>query len=281
MHRAREQSSQSVSGLCAAAGMTRQNYYKHRRGRQRRQVDEDLVVELVCHERQLQPQLGGRKLLHLVEPELSKASITIGRDRFFGLLRRHKMLIRKHLRSARTTDSRHSFRVYGNLLKDLVLSGPHQALVSDITYIRTEEGFVYLCLVMDAFSRAIVGYDCSDNLEREGAVRALGQALGQLPRGSGAIHHSDRGSQYCCREYVEMLAAAEVRISMTQENHCYENGKAERLNGILKQEYGLGQTFLTKAQARRAVAEAVSLYNHRRPHAALDYAVPMAVHQAA
>jgi len=262
-------------------GMTRQNYYKGRRRRQGLEVDEELVVKLVRQERQVQPRLGGRKLLRVVERELSQTCISMGRDLFFDLLRKHNLLIKRRLRSARTTDSRHSFRVYGNLLKDLVLTGPHQALVSDITYIRTEEGFVYLCLVMDAFSRAIVGYDCSDNLEREGAIRALRQALDQLPAGSVAIHHSDRGSQYCCREYVELLESAQVSISMTQENHCYENGRAERLNGILKQEYGLGATFGLKSQARQAVAEAVSLYNHRRPHEALGYATPMDVHRAA
>ncbi len=261
--------------------MTRQNYYKQHRKRQRLELDEELVVKLVRQQRQVQPRLGGRKLLRLVRRELAKASISIGRDRFFGLLRRHNLLIERCLHSVRTTDSRHSFRVYVNLLKDLVLISPHQALVSDITYIRTEEGFVYLCLVMDAFSRAIVGYDCSDNLEREGALRALRQALVQLPVGSVAIHHSDRGSQYCCGEYVGLLEGAKVSISMTQENHCYENAQAERLNGILKQEYGLGATFGQKSQARRAVAEAVALYNHRRPHAALGYAIPMDVHRVA
>ena len=171
--------------------------------------------------------------------------------------------------------------MYENLLKGRDLTGPHQALVSDITYIRTEEGFVYLCLVMDSFSRAIVGFDCSDTLEREGALRALAQALGQLPAGHETVHHSDRGSQYCCQEYVGKLQGAGVSISMTQENHCYENAQAERLNGIVKQEYGLGGTFGRKSEALRAVTEAVGLYNWRRPHQSLGYAVPMAVHRAA
>ena len=134
---------------------------------------------------------------------------------------------------------------------------------------------------MDAFSRAIVGFDCSDTLEREGALRALRRALKQLPPGSEAIHHSDRGSQYCCHEYVGELKAAGVAISMTQENHCYENGQAERLNGILKQEYGLGGNLGRKSQARQAVTQAVGLYNFERPHQSLGYAVPMEVHQAA
>ena len=261
--------------------MTRQNYYKQRRQRQRRRVDEELVLNLVRSQRAVHPRLGVRKLLHLLGPDLAEAGVDIGRDGFFDLLRRHDLLIQRRVGSVRTTDSRHSFRVYKNLLKDCVLSGPHQALVSDITYIRTAEGFLYLSLVMDAFSRAIVGYDCSDTLEREGALRALTQALEQLPSDRQTIHHSDRGCQYCCQDYVEQLQAADVSISMTQENHCYENAQAERLNGILKQEYGLGGTFGRKSDAVGAAAQAVNLYNWRRPHTSLGYAVPMVVHRAA
>lgn len=261
--------------------MTRQNFYKRRAVRKNRLMEEELVVSLVHSERSIQPRLGGRKLLRVMSGELDKAGVSIGRDRFFELLDRHGLVIERKARRARTTDSRHSFRVYDNLLKDMVLERPHQALVSDITYIRTEEGFLYLALVMDAYSRAVVGYDCSDNLEREGSMRAVKQALGQLPSGCGAIHHSDRGSQYCCQDYVAILQAAGVSISMTQENHCYENAQAERLNGILKQEYGLGGSFADKADAKRAVRQAISLYNYRRPHQAIGYAVPMTVHQAA
>ncbi len=261
--------------------MSRQNYYKQRRRRQRHQVDEALVVALVRRERALQPRMGGRKLLHVLGADLAEAGVAVGRDRFFEVLTRHDLLIERRARSARTTNSRHGFAVYENLLADLALTGPHQALVSDITYLRTNEGFLYLSLVMDAYSRAIVGFDCSDTLEREGALRALGQALGQLPGGSKAIHHSDRGSQYCCWDYVTCLQDAGVGISMTQANHCYENAKAERLNGILKQEYGLGGCFASKTAALRAVREAVGLYNCRRPHTALSYSTPMSVHAAA
>lgn len=270
-----------MTALCRTAGMSRQSFYKQRHRRQRCQVDEALVVALVCRERSVQPKLGGRKLLHLLRQELSESGVKIGRDRFMETLRNHKLLIHRKVSSARTTDSRHRFRVYENLLKDLELTGAHQAWVSDITYIRTSEGFLYLSLVMDAFSRAIVGYDSSDTLEREGALRALRQSLRQMPCGAGLIHHSDRGSQYCCGDYVQALREAGVRISMTQDNHCYENAKAERLNGILKQEYGLGSCFGTKREALRAVSEAVNLYNCRRPHQSLGYATPMSVHVAA
>ncbi len=173
------------------------------------------------------------------------------------------------------------FRVYGNLLKDACLSGPCEAVVSDITYIRTDEGFMYLSLIMDAYSRAIVGYDCSDSLEAEGAMRSLSMACRQLKGCSGVIHHSDRGIQYCSAAYVGRLERGGFRISMTEVNHCYENSQAERLNGILKGEYGLGGRFLSKSDVRRAVREAVMLYNYRRPHQALGYRCPMEVHLAA
>ena len=273
----------SVGVLCEVAGMSRQNYYKRRSVRRREAVDERLVLDLVRAERCRQPKLGARKLLILLDAELEHAGASLGRDRFFALLSRHDLLVPRPRRSCRTTDSRHAWRTYPNLARDLVLSGPHQLLVSDLTYIRTDEGFMYLCLVMDAFSRAIVGHDCSDSLEMEGALRALKLALRQLPAKacSGVMHHSDRGVQYCCWDYVQALEAAGMSISMTEANHCYENAQAERLNGTLKREYGLGETFAAKAQVPAAVRESVLLYNHHRPHQALGYQKPMQVHQAA
>lgn len=261
--------------------MTRQNYYKERTHRSHQVIAESLVLDLVRHERAMQPKLGGRKLLHMIGPDLVSAGILIGRDRFFALLSTHDMLIERKRRHCRTTNSWHGFQVYPNLLKDLSLTEVHQALVSDITYIRTDEGFVFLALVMDSWSRAIVGYDCSDSLESEGALRALSMALGQLPKACGAIHHSDRGSQYCCKAYVDALRSSGLRISMTEENHCYENSQAERLNGILKQEYALGDGFGCKQDAYAAVRQAVDLYNNRRPHQSLSYECPMVVHTAA
>ena len=139
---------------------------------------------------------------------------------------------------------------------------------------------MFLSLVMDVFSRTIVGHDTSDSLEMEGALSALSMAQRQLPASATTVHHSDRGSQYCCGEYVAKLKQREMRISMTEQNHCYENGKAERLNGILKQEYGLGDTFATKQQVRAAVTEAVELYNHCRPHNSLGNRMPMSVHKS-
>lgn len=261
--------------------MTRQNYYKCRRYRRSIQIDESFILSVVRRERAVQPRLGCRKLLHVLASEFGQGGVSIGRDRFFNLLSRNKLLIKRRSKCPRTTNSRHFFGVYGNLVKDFCLSGPSQVVVSDITYIRTDEGFMYLSLIMDAYSRAILGYDCSDSLEAEGALRSLSMAIKKLKNSSGVIHHSDRGIQYCCSRYVEKLKRWGFRISMTELNHCYENGKAERLNGILKEEYGLGDCFLSKTDARRAVSEAVKLYNFRRPHQKLGYRCPMEVHMAA
>ena len=271
----------TVRHLCMVAGMSRQNYYKSRIRRKRQEVDEAFILSLVRRERKVQPKLGGRKLLYMLGGEFVKAGVSIGRDRFFALLDCYELLIERRRRHPRTTNSRHGFEVYKNLLKDAVLTSPNQALVSDITYIRTDEGFMYLALVMDAYSRTVVGYDCSDSLESEGVLRALSMALRQLPADSRAIHHSDRGCQYCSGAYIKKLRRRGLRVSMTEENHCYENSQAERLNGILKYEYGLGGRFLRKSDALRAVVEAVRLYNYRRPHQSLGYRCPMEAHLAA
>jgi putative transposase len=270
-----------VKQLCRIVTMTRQNYYKQRSRYHRRSIDESFVIELVRRERSVQPLLGGRKLLHMLRCDFESTGISIGRDRFFALLGRYKLLIERRTRRPRTTNSKHSFRIYGNLLSDIILTSPNEAMVSDITYIRTDEGFMYLALIMDAYSRKITGYDCSDRLESEGALRALTMALRELPAKSNAIHHSDRGCQYCNHAYIEKLDLQGVRVSMTEVNHCYENGQAERLNGILKKEYGLGGRFSSKADAVVAVRQAVELYNYRRPHQSIGYRCPMEVHEAA
>jgi putative transposase len=262
--------------------MTRSNYYKQRTQRRRREVDESFLLDLIHRERSVQPQLGLRKLLYLIRPDLADAGVKIGRDRFRDLLFRYELLIERKRNYCRTTNSWHGFGVYPNRLKDAELTGPNQAWVSDITYVRTAKGFVYLALITDSFSRAIVGWDCSDSLEAVGAMRALKMALRTLPKGCPPpIHHSDRGSQYCCGDYITLLKRRRLSISMTEENHCYENAQAERVNGILKQEYGLGGRLADPQEARRMARQAINLYNYRRPHLALKMAFPMTVHHAA
>ena len=261
--------------------MSRQNYYAARRLRQRRQIDEEMILELVRSERKLQPRLGGRKLLRLISADLNEAGIVIGRDRFFELLAESDLLVASKPVTPRTTNSRHSLPVFGNLLAGKILSAPNEAWVSDLTYIRTDEGFLYAALITDAYSRKIVGAHIGDSLEAEGCLLALEKALSELPAGKHPIHHSDRGCQYCCHEYVNRLQSRGLAISMTQVMHCYENAQAERVNGILKQEYELDARFRTKTQARKAFDQAVWLYNHRRPHLRLDYRFPVTVHEEA
>ena len=262
--------------------MSRQNYYKQRRERRRREVDEGLIVELVRRERRSQPRLGSRKLYGMLREELEGLGVEVGRDRFLRVLRDHEMLVPPvPRRYQRATNSRHSLPVFRNLIGDLEVTGADQVWVSDITYIRTNEGFESLKLIMDLYSRKIVGFECSGSDDAAANLVALNQAMKDLPKDRYPIHHSDRGCQYCSHKYVEVLQGRHLPVSMTEENHCYENAHAERLNGILKQEYGLGATFGTRRQARRAVDQAVWLYNHRRPHGSLDDRVPAEVYAQA
>jgi transposase InsO family protein len=270
-----------IRGLCAYVGMSRQNYYAARRLRQRREVDEVLIVELVRRERKIQPRLGGRKLRHLLRKDLEEACVTVGRDRFFEVLAQNDLLVVPKPGTPRTTNSRHSLPVFHNLLAGKEVKAPNEAWVSDLTYIRTDEGFLYASLITDAYSRKIVGAQIGDSLEAEGCLAALNEALRELPMEKRPIHHSDRGCQYCCHEYVERLQGRGLLISMTEIAHCYENAQAERVNGILKQEYELDRTFRTKAQAKAAFEQAVWLYNHRRPHLKLNYRFPADVHREA
>ena len=267
-----------IKELCNYVQMSRQNYYAARQLRQRREIGEALIVELVKRERRMQPRLGGRKLLHLLRSDLDEANVNIGRDRFFEVLAEHDLLVRPKPGRPRTTNSRHSLPVFRNLLAGNSFVFPNEAWVSDLTYIRTDEGFMYAALITDVVSRKIVGAHIGDSLEAEGCLVALDQALGELPEGKHPIHHSDRGCQYCCHAYVERLQDRGLSISMTEIMHCYENAMAERINGILKQEYEMDRTFRTKAQAVKAFEQAVWLYNNRRPHLKLDYRFPAAVH---
>jgi transposase InsO family protein len=260
--------------------MTRQNYYARRKQRQRRAVDGELVAGLVVRERRLQPRLGTRKLYHLLKPELERAGVRLGRDRMFEELRKRQLLLEPiGAQYPQTTQSYHNLPVFRNMIRGKELAAPNEVWVSDLSYLRTVEGFLYLALITDKYSRKIVGWHVGDTLEAVGCVQALERALDQLPAGSKPIHHSDQGSQYCCHEYVKRLQERGLSISMTEVNHCAENALAERMNGILKQEYGLGMEFPNKVAAHQAVRQGIDLYNTRRPHNALDKQTPAQVHQ--
>jgi len=268
----------AVTKLCDSAGMSPQNYYKTHKARMRQEVDEGLIKELVQRERAVQHRIGGKKLYHVLKPELSKAGVKIGRDKFFKVLKNQGLLLERLPRKPKTTDSRHNLPVFNNLIKKLELTGPNQVWVSDITYIRTVTGFSYLSLITDKFSRKIVGYHLGKSLDAEETLKALEMALSTLPEGCFPIHHSDRGSQYCSHKYVKKLKKHGLLISMTEDNHCAENALAERVNGILKQEYGLDDEFKNTEHANEAVNESIYLYNNRRLHNSLKLRTPSEVH---
>lgn len=268
----------TVTELTRACGITRQAYYQAQARSRERTDAEQQALELVAQVRARHRRMGTRKLYQ--EHYEAFRALGIGRDALFGLLRREGLLVERTRRRRRTTNSRHGFPTWQNLLTDHKPSRPNEVFVSDITYIETLEGFRYLALITDAYSRKIVGWDLSASLSVEGSLRALEQALKQArpEERQGLIHHSDRGVQYCCHAYTDRLEAVGARVSMAERGNPYENALAERVNGTLKQEYGLDGIFASERQAQRAVREAVYLYNEERPHLALCYQKPSQVH---
>lgn len=261
--------------------MTPQNYYARRKARGQRVVDVDLVLELVREVRREQPSLGGRKVYHLIEPELKKAGVKIGRDRLFAELNTAGLLVEKR-RSAwpKTTRFDPTLPVFRNRIKNRKLTGPNQAWAADITYLRTEEGFLYLALIIDLWSRKIVGFELGKTLEARISLQALNMAIATLKKNEKPIHHSDRGCQYASHAFVKRLKQAGLPMSMTEKDHCAENAVAERLNGILKQEYWLDVTFKNYKEAKRACEHSIRVYNTKRPHSELEMMTPEQVHNA-
>jgi transposase InsO family protein len=271
----------SISALAVKLGMSRQNFYKGQGAKRGAEVDAELIEQLVKGERRLQPRLGGRKLFKILAPTLENEGIKLGRDRFFAILREKGLLVPPLPKSPGTTRFEPGLPVFHNLVAALVLTGPNQAWAADITYIRTDEGFLYLRLITDMWSRKIVGFHVGASLETEDALSALAMALASLRGGARPVHHSDRGCQYASHRYVGTLQKAGLQVSMTEELHCYENAIAERVNGILKQEYFIGSCFRNKNQAEAAVKQAVFLYNTCRPHMSLNYETPEKMHRTA
>lgn len=220
-------------------------------------------------------------MYRLLEHEIHRIDPSMGRDKFFDLLRHYGLLVKRKKKYAVTTNSVHRFRVYTNLLQEFKPTKPSQAWVCDITYLRVEKGFVYLFLITDAYSRKIVGWEVNSSLGLEGALTALRMAIKQCRQPEGLIHHSDRGFQYCSNVYVNQLKAKVIKVSMAEAGNCYENAMAERVNGILKGEYGLDETFSDEREARRAVKQGIRAYNVERPHWSLNLQIPAKVHEAA
>jgi transposase InsO family protein len=219
-------------------------------------------------------------MLFLLQPELAAHSIEVGRDYLFDLFDAHKLLIRQRKRKVFTTDSRHWMHKYDNLVKEVAIIRPEQLWVSDITYIRVQNQWGYLSLITDAFSRKIMGYCFRSDMLALGPIAALQMALDNRSySGQELTHHSDRGAQYCSKDYVGLLGSECISISMTECGSPYENALAERMNGIIKGEFNLYSSSANFEQTYQKVHSSIKAYNELRPHGSCDYLTPCQAHQ--
>lgn len=268
----------SLARSCRLLGHSRQGIYQFEQRRRQRRAALEPVREMVLEIRRHLPRLGTRKLYYLLKPRLRAAGIKLGRDGLFDYLRQQRMLIQPRCSFVRTTLSKHWMKKYPNLFKDLVINQPEQAFVSDITYVESAEGVHYLSLVTDACSRKIMGHELSREMKATDILKALQRALRQRHSDTPMIHHSDRGLQYCSKVYQAELARSGIRPSMTDGYDCYQNALAERVNGILKQEF-LFYRSASFEDLRTLVKESIEAYNRLRPHLSLGMKTPEEVHR--
>lgn len=268
----------AISHLCELFGNSRQAYYEKNKYQETRMLNEDIIMDFIQKTRDKLPRIGTRKLHFMIKDEFKESSVVIGRDALFELLAEHNMLVRRKRSSTRTTYSNHRFHKYPNLIRNRTLSSPNEVWVSDITYIRIGSGFLYLFLITDAYSRKIVGWELALDLSTEHALTALKMAVKSLDKEHNLTHHSDRGTQYCCHEYIDLLNKNNISISMTENGDPLENAIAERVNGILKTEWINDANFSDFNQAKKFIKEIVHLYNNVRPHQSISYLTPEYVH---
>ena len=250
---------------CTLFGIDRQVYYRSIKRRKSKQSKACIVVDLVMKIRKTMPRIGAKKLYFILNNQLRK--LKIGRDKFINILRANHLLIAPKRSYHITTNSHHRFRKHQNQILDLQINRPEQVWVSDITYIGKRENPCYLSLVTDAYSKKIVGFNVSDNMNTESSVIAMKNALKQrIYKQLPLIHHSDRGLQYCANEYQKILNKNNIKCSMTQNSDPYENAVAERVNGILKQEFNIDKYDEELSIMKILVKEAIEIYNSKRPH---------------
>jgi len=241
---------------------------------------QEAVKQLVDRERKLLPRIGTRKIHYLIKDELQRKNLKCGRDKLFVLMQYYGLQIKPRRRYIQTTMSKHWLRKWPNIIKEKPIQYPDEVWVSDITYIKTEQGNCYLNMITDAYSRKIMGYAVDDTMETHSMINALKMATAQkqYPHQS-TIHHSDRGLQYCSKEYELLTAQNNIRLSMTENGDPYENALAERMNRTIKEEFGMDKILKNKNQAKQLVQESIFLYNNRRPHLALKMKTPQQVYQ--
>jgi transposase InsO family protein len=267
-----------VRYYCSLFGRSRQGWYEQTKREEEQHMATAIVLKLVHEIRADLPRAGVPKLHFMLQEKLVAHGIKMGRDALYQVLGEHGYLLRYRRRKPYTTNSNHPYKKYPNLIREIkYLTHAGQLWVSDITYIRLREGFAYLSIVTDAYSHKIIGYCLHPTLHSDGPITALLQAS-KSKQGRSLIHHSDRGSQYCCAEYVKVLEHYEIQISMTEKGDPYENAIAERINGILKGDFLLDRTFTSFTEASQMVDNAVEKYNHIRPHDSCDRLTPVQAH---
>lgn len=264
-----------IGNLCELFGYTKQAYYQNVTRKCEAETLDDMVLQMVKGIRKEMPKLGVRKILYILR---ERHGINIGRDHLFDLMRDNGLLMRKRKMKYKTTYSLHNLRTYPNAIKDVVPSRPNEIWVSDITYIIFGYDFRFLFLVTDAYSKKIVGWKYSDNLLTSSAIDALKMALRQRKSKEHLIHHSDRGTQYCAARYIAELKKHGILPSMTEGGDPRENGVAERVNGILKQEFIEQMNDMTMDNAEKKISKIIDIYNNQRPHLSLGMLTPSQAH---
>ncbi|MCK5208472.1 MAG: IS3 family transposase [Cyclobacteriaceae bacterium] len=276
----REETKETLVSACGLFGVNRQVYYRSKRAFQERQQTASKVVKMVLEVRQQMPRIGTRKLYYLLQDQLNE--IGVGRDKLFAILKANHMLVKPKKSYRITTDSQHWYRKHKNLIESITPVRPEQIWASDITYIGNRGNHRYLALVTDTYSKKIVGYDLSASLGADGAIRALKMGLRQRSyKEKKLIHHSDRGFQYCCDDYQKALARKKVKCSMTESYDPYANAVAERVNGILKQEFLLEDHNVKLPVLKELVRNSIEIYNKKRPHYSCDMKTPEQMHKQA
>lgn len=269
-----------MDSICRLFGVSRQANIQFLKNASILESKKELVIQRVTSIRENHPRIGTRKLYHMMQPFFSEHNIHMGRGALFNLLAKENLLIRTRIRKVSTTYSGHWLRKWPNLIKKYRVNAPNQLWVSDITYWRVNDGFLYISFITDAYSRKIVGYSLSEHLDMKSAIRALTMALFSLnEKHSGLIHHSDRGVQYCSMHYVKLLHKYDINISMTENGNPKENAIAERINGIIKNEYLKKYKPKSFEQAQFLLERSVNLYNQERPHLSINLHTPDYTHQ--
>lgn len=268
-----------IGRLCMLFGKTRHAFYDKSWHIQERAETHHIVLEMVAQIRREIPRIGTPKLYHMIKKPLQAHNIKLGRDALHQLLLGERLVIRSKKRYVKTTNSNHWMKKYANLIKGLAILEPEQVWVSDITFIVVDGGFNYLSLITDAYSKRIIGFCLYHSLEAEGSLIALRMALATRVKATSLIHHSDRGVQYCCGDYVGLLHENHVVISMTDKGDPYENAIAERVNGILKTDFNLSKEFENREDALLTIDNSIHAYNYLRPHMSCDYLTPIEAHK--